>query len=131
LLLIAVAITASAVTYTWVMSMMASQSGMAQIQIRTDEVVWDLVQNKVKIAVRNTGSVSATVEFISIRRSTVGSEWDTMSVATSIPVSRLVDIEWVGSTLTLAPNTMYVIRVICTTGFYYEMTSMTPTALIL
>ncbi|UCH38069.1 MAG: hypothetical protein JSV76_02595 [Candidatus Bathyarchaeota archaeon] len=101
LLLIAVAITASAVTYTWVMSMMASQSGMAQIQIRTDEVIWDIVQNKVKIAVRNTGSISATVEFISIRVETVGSEWDTMKVATTISVSQLAYIEWIGSSLTL------------------------------
>jgi flagellin-like protein len=131
LLLMAVAITASAVTYTWVMSMMASQSGMAQIQIRTDEVVWDVVQNKVIIAVRNTGSVSATVDFVSIRPSFVGSELDTMSVVTSIPVGRLAQIEWTGSTLILTPNTLYVIRVTCTTGLYYEMTRITPTASIL
>jgi flagellin-like protein len=131
LLLMAVAITASAVTYTWVMSMMASQSGMAQIQIRTDEVVWDVVQNKVIIAVRNTGSVSATVDFVSIRPSSVGSELDTMSVVTSIPVGRLAQIEWTGSTLILTPNTLYVIRVTCTTGLYYEMTRITPMASIL
>jgi flagellin-like protein len=40
LLLIAIAVAASVITYSWVMSMIGSQSQQAQTQIRIDMITW-------------------------------------------------------------------------------------------
>ena len=40
LLLIAIAVAASVLTYSWVMSMIGSQSGQAQTQVRIDSVAY-------------------------------------------------------------------------------------------
>ena len=40
LLLIAIAVAASVLTYSWVMSMIGSQSAQAQTQVRIDSVTW-------------------------------------------------------------------------------------------
>jgi len=137
LLLIAIAVAASVLTYSWVMSMVGSQSGQAQTQLRIDTVTWDpLVTSGFKLLVRNTGSTSAIVESISIRLNTAGSTsyvWPAPPTSSSIDQSKTHIFTFVGSAAT--PNdfdwdlsTSYVIRVTSTTGFYYEMVVTTPTS---
>ena len=83
LLLIAIAVAASVLTYSWVMSMIGSQSAQAQTQVRIDSVTWVSIA-LTSIDVRNTGSVDATLESVSIRKNTAGSP---ASVATLTAVS--------------------------------------------
>ena len=73
LLLIAIAVAGSMIAYSWIMSMLGSQSQRAQTQVRIDTVSWATDLTTVKAAVRNTGSVPATIESISIRKNVGGS----------------------------------------------------------
>jgi len=128
LLLIAIAVAASVITYSWVMSMIGSQSQQAQTQVRIDSVTWDVGANSLNVTVRNTGSVGATIETVSVRLSTQASTWYPVSVSTAIDTGSTAEITWDGATagLTLASSSSYVIRVTTSTGFYYEMSAVSP-----
>jgi flagellin-like protein len=139
LLLIAIAVAASVLTYSWVMSMVGSQSGQAQTQLRIDTVTWSSSDDaNFDILVRNTGSTSAIVESISIRLNTAGSTSYVLSypvASSSIDQSKTLPFLFEGSkALPATPpftwefSTSYVIRVTSTTGFYYEMVATTPKA---
>ena len=132
LLLIAIAVAASVLTYSWVMSMVGSQSAQAQTQVRIDTVTWNSTAPTFKLLIRNTGSVAATIESISIRTNTAGS-------TATIYVPSLPAAIDVGVTLNTGPvtfkttvnfkwavSTSYVIRVVTSTGFYYESVATTP-----
>ncbi len=123
LLLIAIAVAASVITYSWVMSMIGSQSQQAQTSIRIDSINWG--NNTAGVVVRNVGSVSATVESVSLRKNITGSPFTTVSYTTdnSLPTAGTKTFAWSGA---LAPSTEYVVRVTTTTGFQYEMSSTTP-----
>ena len=55
LLLIAIAVAASVLTYSWVMSMITSQSAQAQTQVRIDSVTWGTTTStKTGLDVSNT-----------------------------------------------------------------------------
>lgn len=134
LLLIAIAVAASVLTYSWVMSMIGSQSGQAQTQVRIDSVAYT-DSNTVVVAVRNTGSIDATIESVWVRPNTAGSTWfkDDLSPIVTIQVGKAADttadpIDFDPGTdvETLALNTSYVFRVTTTTGFYYEYISTSP-----
>ena len=66
LLLIAIAVAASVVTYSWVMSMVKSQGSRAQTAIQIEEVLFGNTttgkHTAIKITIRNTGSATATLE---------------------------------------------------------------------
>lgn len=128
LLLIAIAVAASVITYSWVMSMIGSQSQQAQTQVRIDSVTWEVGTNSLNVTVRNTGSVGATIETVSVRLSTQASTWYPASVSTAIDTGGTAEISWDGATagLTLASSSSYVIRVTTSTGFYYEMSAVSP-----
>jgi flagellin-like protein len=132
LLLIAIAVAASVITYSWVMSMIGSQSQQAQTQVRIDSVVWDLTSSPQTIiaTVRNTGSVPASIETISVRLSASGSTWYATDVSTAMDAGDTTDVTWDGTVAghTLLNSQSYVIRVTCSTGFYYEMTTVSPAA---
>ena len=134
LLLIAIAVAASVITYSWVMSMIGAQSQQAQTQVRIDTVTWYLSDNYCNVTVRNTGSVSVTIESISIRKSSSGSTFYTMKYTSgnSIDTGLTVSFTWTetgASATNLLKNlTEYVIRVTTTTGFQYESVSTSPSA---
>jgi flagellin-like protein len=141
LLLIAIAVAASVLTYSWVMSMVGSQSAQAQTQVRIDTVTWLKGGNltspwtKFDLLIRNTGSVAAQVESISIRTNTAGSTasvWKAPAGA-SIDVGITSTLNYIGSSAsprfsTWAISTSYIIRVTTSTGFYYEMVATTPSS---
>ena len=135
LLLIAIAVAASVITYSWVMSMIGSQSQQAQTQVRIDSLTWDVDSGTLTVVVRNTGSVSATIESIALRSSATGSTYYSESFTTGNSINTGVTISLVwdetgggASAGFLAVSTEYVIRVTTTTGFQYEMTATSPSA---
>jgi len=119
LLLIAIAVAASVLTYSWVMSMISSQSAQAQTQIRIDSVVWNSTTSYTP-DVRNTGSVDAQLESISIRLNKSGSATSVVATTKSITTGAHLLVGLHLSSYTLTPNTSYVIRATTNTGFYYE-----------
>jgi flagellin-like protein len=128
LLLIAIAVAASVITYSWVMSMIGSQSQQAQTQVRIDSITWNVAGNTLNVTVRNTGSVGATIETVSVRLSTQASTWYPVTISTAIATGTTAEVEWDGTSteLTLAASSSYVIRVTTSTGFYYEMSAVSP-----
>lgn len=75
LLLIAIAVAASVLTYSWIISMVSSQSAQAQTQVRIESVTWedsDGAATGFTLGIRNTGSVAADIESVSIRENKSG-----------------------------------------------------------
>jgi flagellin-like protein len=143
LLLIAIAVAASVLTYSWVMSMVGSQSAQAQTQVRIDSVAWDIQgiagtpvgNDTVTITIRNTGSIAADIESITIRKNTAGStaySRNNAAATGAVDVGLVVTKTWTPTTaagLTYIINgTAYVVRVTTKTGFYYELVATSPTA---
>jgi archaeal type IV pilus assembly protein PilA len=128
LLLIAIAVAASVLTYSWVMSMIGSQSGQAQTQVRIDSIGYTY-SNTAVVAIRNTGSIDATVESVWVRTNTAGSTWFKDDASQTIQVGKAADVTCTPISPVLVVNTSYVFRVTTTTGFYYEFISTTPAAL--
>ena len=54
LLLFAVAVASSGITYSWVMSIARVQAVQAQTQVREDGIHWDVANNKIIIKIRNS-----------------------------------------------------------------------------
>ena len=130
LLLIAIAVAASVITYSWVMSMISSQSQQAQTQIRIDNVNWinstaTKKLDSVKLTIRNTGSVPATLESVSITvdQTTVMA---TLANRIVIPISTAAEYTFkagqdgISSSWTWVVQKSYVIRATPTTGLYHE-----------
>jgi len=131
LLLIAIAVAASVITYSWVMSMIGSQSQQAQTQVRIDTVSWDVDNDTLDVVIRNTGSVGATIESVALRLSSTGSSFVSNQYTTgnSIPTATTITLTWdepVANDGFLADLTEYVIRVTTTTGFQYELVATSP-----
>ena len=83
--------------------------------------------NTVVVAIRNTGSIDATIESVWVRPNTAGSTWykDDASLR-PYRSARQLTLLLIPSSLVLVVNTSYVWRVTTTTGFYYEFISTTP-----
>jgi archaeal type IV pilus assembly protein PilA len=129
LLLIAIAVAASVLTYSWVMSMIGSQSGQAQTQIRVDGVTY-IHNNAFNVTVRNTGSIDAIMESVWVRPNTAGSTWAKIDVTKTIQVGKAADLSATGVLPVLAVNSSYVFRVTTTSGFYYEYVATTPSVFV-
>ncbi len=129
LLLIAIAVAASVLTYSWVMSMIGSQSAQAQTQLRIDTVSFNYngTSNTVAVLVRNTGSTSATIESIAVRANSAGTSlvYDSDDVG-ALDVGAKANFRWGESTPLLTAGQSFVIRVTATTGFYYESVYVVP-----
>ena len=127
LLVIAIAITASIITYSWVMSMMAAQSQKAQTRIMIELMEWDVPNNELRVKVRNTGSIFASITSIGIVENNGLSSYDmtTIDPPVTIQVQDSKFLTWNGA-LQLQYSNSYVIRVTCSSGFIYEVASSTP-----
>jgi len=128
LLLIAIAVAASVLTYSWVMSMIGSQSSQAQTQVRVDSVTW-VSATTFSLDVRNTGSVDATIESVSIRLNQAGSTATVDSASSGVKGKGIAagTHDTVGPvTFTWAVSKSYIIRVTTNTGFFYEAVYTSP-----
>jgi len=128
LLLIAIAVAASVLTYSWVMSMITSQSAQAQTQVRIDSVTWGTTTSTITgLDVRNTGSVDATLESVSIRLNTSGSPAYVYTVTDAIGTGAHATVGPIIPTgFSWQNSKSYVIRVTTNTGFYYESVFTSP-----
>ena len=138
LLLIAIAVAASVLTYSWVMSMVGSQSAQAQTQVRIDSVTWTIKtpideKDTALLTIRNTGSIAAEIESISIRLNKAGQTayLQKYTTANSVDTGETLPMIWdstaaAAPTGYVTPSTSYVVRVTAKTGFYYEMVVSTP-----
>jgi flagellin-like protein len=135
LLLIAIAVAASVLTYSWVMSMIGSQSAQAQTSIRIDSIEWDVTDNTATLVVRNTGSVDCTLESINIRPNVSGQAFyvgtktfTSPTISYTILQSATGTFTWTATTADILASTSYVVRATTTSGFYYELVASTPTS---
>lgn len=157
LLLISTSIAASGLTYSWVMSMVESQSSQTQTWIRIEDINWKLDysggEDRVEIKIRNTGSISADIESISIRENRVGSNTFTDNYYNPIDANNAVGSVEVGGCITLyldtahpkigqldvktgwkidpgentiIKNKSYFVRVNTTKVFFYEAVATSP-----
>jgi len=99
-------------------------------QIKIDVIDWEVHNNKLTATIGNIGVISASAESISVRLNAEGSGFVTEQL---IPTVTLVTREterivWDEAELELQYETSYVIRVTCSTGFYYEMVASSPQA---
>jgi hypothetical protein len=99
-------------------------------EIQIDDVEWNVNENILTVTVRNTGNYSTLVEFISVRRNIDGSTFDTQEVIppAEIQVEEVAIVNWGGpdAGLILQQGASYVVRVTCSTGFYYEILVSIP-----
>jgi len=135
LLLIAIAVAASVLTYSWVMSMIGTQSTQAQTQVRVDSIAWNLTAQKLTVVVRNTGSVAASIDSVALSLSASGSTYYsvTYTSSNSINTGQTTTFVWTGTGASapanfLKPLTQYNLRIITTTGFQYAEVDTTPSS---
>ncbi|MGD0802607.1 MAG: peptidylprolyl isomerase [Candidatus Bathyarchaeia archaeon] len=104
------------------------QSAQAQTQVRIDSVTWGSTFSQLTgVDVRNTGSVDATLESVSIRVNSSGSQAYVLTVTNAIGTGAHMTIGPIAPTgFTWAHSTSYVIRVTTNTGFYYESVFTSP-----
>lgn len=121
------------------LDLLASQSSQAQTQVRIDSVAWDVATEKVTVTIRNTGSITADIESITIRKNTAGSTTYSCSDAAAtgaIDVGVVKPKIWDSASVTPTPpatgfidnGIAYVIRVTTKTGFFYELVATSPTS---
>ena len=109
-----------------------------QTQVRIDSVTWlstgggTPTAKGFKLLIRNTGSVSATIESISIRPNTAGSTATIYKPTNPAAIDVGVTLDTISVPFTpkvtygWTVSTSYVIRIVTTTGFYYESVATTP-----
>jgi len=155
LLLIAIAVAASVVTYSWVMSMVKTQGNQAQTMIKVDEVLFGRdsggTKSGILISIRNTGSVAAVIQTVYVYKGdtqilkkdgfgyaiTAGAvkslgfsevAWtDLRSGGIKLPTP---DETYVSETFSsdLVVSSAYLVKVVTDNGFSVEGTYYTPSA---
>jgi hypothetical protein len=88
-----------------------------------------LSNNSVNVTIRNTGSVDATVESISITVNETPYDWYTdvdVGTGTTIGVGGTINLVCDNISPVLVIDGSYVLRVTATTGLYDEMVVSTP-----
>ncbi len=125
LLLVAIAVAAAIVTYSWTLSMVANNSQQAQTGIKIDIVRF--TSTSVNATVRNTGSTAATIETIYIYQGEVYVAEHTFTSSNILDPGDTGPFEL--TTPALSANTPYRVRVITSTGFMAEGTYFTPGSL--
>jgi len=131
LLFIMIAVASSVLTYSWVMSMVGSQSAQTQTQIRIDFVDWgETPHTTINVCIRNTGSVGATIASVDMKENKGGAPFVTLTPDVANGKSLEAGTSLVLKYSLAAPSlsTAYVIRVTATTGFFYELVVTSPSS---
>ena len=147
LLLVAIAVAASVITYSWVTSMINTQSRTSQTSITLEEVLFQKTagpKSAIKISLRNTGTVTAMIQTIYIYKGDTSiTTKDGISYAISAGQLKSIGLNeetsWtsVGTPddpLTTLPafsaefsaSTAYTIKVVTDNGFVVVGTFYTP-----
>ena len=125
LLMIAIAVAASVITYSWVMSMIGSQSTQAQTAVRIDNVGFNLTSNSVTVTIRNIGSVSADIVTVGVKL-TSATSYTTVNIspARAIAIGTADDVTVTLTGLNLQTGYNYDVKVITSTGFENVKTNL-------
>lgn len=145
LLLIAIAVAASVITYSWVMNMINTQSSQAQTSIKIDNIAFidtntTAFRNIIKVTVRNTGSVTCRMATIYIKNTTDSWTYNVYPTASSLvdggsPTSTIASGSTQVYTISIRNDptfvswklaSQYTIRVTTDGGFPAEDTPTTP-----
>ncbi|MBN1683295.1 carbohydrate binding domain-containing protein [Candidatus Bathyarchaeota archaeon] len=99
-------------------------------EFQIEDIEWNVNENQLIVTVRNTGQYLTLIEFISVRKNVEGSLFETQEVAPPIElqVENVTVINWGGvdADLKLEQGSSYVVRVTCSTGFYYDLPFSIP-----
>ena len=134
LLLVVMVAASSVVTYSWVMSMVYSQSQQTQTQIRIEAVAYENNASgttEVAVTVRNMGSVTAILDSVSVA-SGQSIMTATLTQKISIPTGQKATYTFAAGADGIALDwrwilqKAYMIRATTTTGFYYETIASSP-----
>ena len=135
LLLIAIAVAAAVITYSWVTGMVTNQQAQAGTSIRVDNVQFAATTNKtVVLTIRNTGTVSATVATVYINGASVPTTQKVSGVATTsktVGTGSTMDFIYTVAkpSATWTISTQYTIKIITDNGFSIEATYTSPSTL--
>jgi len=102
LLMIAIAVAASVVMYSWMNTMVKNQSTQSQTAIRLEEVQFNVVADEkfIKVSIRNTGTVGAVIKTVYVyKQDTQLYKFDNLDIAFS--ANTLQDVGFTSSTSTV------------------------------
>jgi flagellin-like protein len=124
LLLIAIAVAASVVMYSWVNTMVANQAKQSQTAIRIEQVRFP-TSTSIIISIRNTGTVGAMIKTVYVYKSdTLIRKFD--SIDTAYSAGELKDLVNLMPYSPLQVASAYSIRVVTDIGFSVKGTYYTP-----
>lgn len=128
LLMIAIAVAASVVMYSWVNSMVKNQATQSQTAIRIEQVQFLATRTDVEITIRNTGTVGAVIKTVYVYKSdTLIQKFDAtgpLPIAYSAGELKAFTLDM--STPALDQSSAYQIKVVTDIGFSVEGTYYTP-----
>ena len=135
LLLIAIAVAAAIVSYSWIMSMIKTQSSSAQTGIRLEIVKFTNAtaanqNDAINFTIRNVGSVATKIETIYVTSGDTTYSQDDFP-ASSIAIGKTIEMTFNG-TQALPPNFLwehsepYDVKVVTSNGFTVEGTFYAP-----
>ena len=96
LLLIVIAVAAVIVTYAWVMTFTASQTGQAGVFLKKDSVAWNSTASTITVYVRNTGTADGQIDAVYI-----GTSSDNLVLQTSVTYDPSSSVAKEGGTTTI------------------------------
>lgn len=124
LLMIAIAVAASVVMYTWVNTMVANQAKQSQTAIRIEQVQFLDTRTRIEITIRNTGTVGAVIKTVYVYKSdTLIQKFDGDGEAYLAGELRAFSVTMATA---LAKSSAYQIKVVTDIGFSAEGTYYTP-----
>ena len=137
LLLVAIAVAGSVVTYSWVMSMVRTQGGQAQTGIKIESVEFAKTGNNkdtVIVTVRNTGSVDAKIATIYIIDSSANQYKADYGVSPLTPIvitpnkisAFTLTYSLLSPTFGWSTSSSYTVRVVTDNGFVSEGSYTSP-----
>ncbi|RLC75457.1 MAG: hypothetical protein DRJ03_30240 [Chloroflexi bacterium] len=132
LLMIAVAVAASLALYGWVTSMMTTQGAMAQTMVKIEAVTFTEetsgAKDLVKVEIRNTGSVPATITriyFYFPDGSYISYDYTSDNVI-DVKETKTFELDLKDKSKSWAVSTGYRIKAVTDTGFIAEGTFYSP-----
>jgi len=133
LLLIAIAVAAAVITYSWVTGMVTNQQAQAGTSIRVDNVQFATMPKTVVLTVRNTGTATAVIATIYLTNSTDSALYTISSPATygagstaTIPAGSTKVFTITTAVLSWKAATSYMIKIITDNGFLVESSYTAP-----
>ena len=122
LLMIAIAVAASVVMYTWVNTMVTNQAKQSQTAIRIEQVRF-LTTTSIEITIRNTGTVGAVLKTVYVYSTDTLMSKNSIDQAYTAGELRAFTIT---SETTLSAHAAYDIKIVTDIGFSVTGTYYTP-----